>query len=613
MAKENALQKQKREAEVGLANAPLKKKIGFFSAILIVIGSVMGAGMFFKAKTVLANSQGSILFSIFCWVLTVFAIILMAMALIEISSARNDNLSLIGWCQTFNSRVIYKACRNFMTYIYVPLSYFFLPIYFIMSIQDGIAALTGSAQIGGNGYDWILTTIIIIAVSAYFIVVCGFSSKIGNIQNWMITSVNFIPVFIAIIVGAIGISQIGGIAGGEAGVNAGLIDTPKYDFVNFIPTSGGLSSAFQSMTPGFGLFIGAGAIFFAYDGFYITAGIQTEMKEPKKTPYALLYGLLAITVVYVTVAVMMSFSSTDGSPFGMKWIFEKNNILWLYAVFQILIGVGVLSILNSFGMWTPRFFEDLMKANELPFSTKYVNKLDSHHPKVGIIYNLIISIPFIIIFCIIGALGYVNSGGYYASDYGDAITRLYSFADLIATWSSVGAFTFILFPIIGALNNRRTHIVHVEKTKTLVPSAIGCIILITPTIFMTYFVSVADLFLLFRINVPTDPVEYQSYIVDTLVPRIMIVVVLILYLLGTFLPTYIEDRIMIKKYGSVENGEGHKLEEVAKMKDLPLEDVIFDNLKTTKRFTLNKWEQKVLKKSVLSEKEIQHIIDTNFE
>lgn len=65
MTKENALQKQKREAENNFANAPLKKKISFFSSIIIVIGAVMGAGMFFKAKTVLENSQGSILFSVF--------------------------------------------------------------------------------------------------------------------------------------------------------------------------------------------------------------------------------------------------------------------------------------------------------------------------------------------------------------------------------------------------------------------------------------------------------------------------------------------------------------------------------------------------------------------
>ena len=631
MASENALQKQKRESEVGLANAPLKKKISFFSAIIIVIGSVMGAGMFFKAGSVLKSSQGSILFSIFCWLIAVVAVILMTLALIEIASARNDNLSIIGWCQTFNSRVIYKACKNFMAYIYIPLSYFFLPLYFIMSIQDGVAALSGgTAYIGGQGYDWVITIVIVMATSVYFTVACGLSSRLGNLQNWVITAFNFVPVFIAVIVGAIGISQIGGVAGGQAGVNAGIISANDigYDFLKFVPTSGGTTAMFQTLTPGFGLFIAIGAIFFAYDGFYVTAGIQTEMKEPKKTPYALVYGLLAITVVYVTVAVVMSFASTDGSPYGMAWIFKTsldgelgvngngwgkglflnmNNPITLYAAFQILIGVGVLSIINAFGMWTPRFVEDLIKANELPLSTKYINKLDSTRPKVGIMYNLIVSIPVIIIFCAIGALGYVNSGGYNVTGYGDALTRLYSFGDLMATWCSVGAFTFILFPIIGALRNRKLHFVHTEQNKMLVPSAIICTMIMAPAIFLTYFVAIADLFMLFNV-----PASEPGYVTDYLVPRIMLVVVLILYLIGTFVPQWIEDGYMKKKFGSVELGEGHKLEAVAEATDQSLSTVIFENLKTTKRFNLNKWEQGVLKKDKLSEKEIQEIIATNY-
>lgn len=638
MASENALQKQKRESEVGLANAPLKKKISFFSAIIIVIGSVMGAGMFFKAGSVLKSSQGSILFSIFCWLIAVVAVILMTLALIEIASARNDNLSIIGWCQTFNSRVIYKACKNFMAYIYIPLSYFFLPLYFIMSIQDGVAALSGgTAYIGGQGYDWIITIVIVMATSVYFTVACGLSSRLGNLQNWVITAFNFVPVFIAVIVGAIGISQIGGVAGGQAGVNAGIISESDigYDFLKFVPTSGGTTAMFQTLSPGFGLFIAIGAIFFAYDGFYVTAGIQTEMKEPKKTPYALVYGLLAITIVYVTVAVVMSFASTDGSPYGMAWIFmtslakdeqgkifdlgvngngwgkglflNMNNPITLYAAFQILIGVGVLSIINAFGMWTPRFVEDLIKANELPLSTKYINKLDSTRPKVGIMYNLIVSIPVIIVFCAIGALGYVNSGGYNVTGYGDALTRLYSFGDLMATWCSVGAFTFILFPIIGALRNRKLHFVHTEQNKMLVPSAIICTMIMAPAIFLTYFVAIADLFMLF--NVPASEPEYVT---DYLVPRIMLVVVLILYLIGTFVPQWIEDGYMKKKFGSVELGEGHKLEAVAEATNQSLTTVIFENLKTTKRFSLNKWEQDVLKKDKLSEKEIQEIIATNY-
>ena len=65
MSSENALQKQAKQATEGLANAPLKKKIGFFSAMMIVVGSCIGAGIFFKAGGVLTNTGNSVVLAMF--------------------------------------------------------------------------------------------------------------------------------------------------------------------------------------------------------------------------------------------------------------------------------------------------------------------------------------------------------------------------------------------------------------------------------------------------------------------------------------------------------------------------------------------------------------------
>ena len=92
----NVMQKNRQDIERSLANAPLSKKIGFFSAMLVVIGSCIGSGIFFKAGNVLSNSQGSIIFAMFTWIFASFGVLCMALALIDITSARNDNLSVIG-------------------------------------------------------------------------------------------------------------------------------------------------------------------------------------------------------------------------------------------------------------------------------------------------------------------------------------------------------------------------------------------------------------------------------------------------------------------------------------------------------------------------------------
>lgn len=578
MSSEKLGNKQKQESN--FANAPTSKKIGFFSAMLVVVGSSVGAGIFFKAGNVLTESQGSIVFAMFCWVLAGFAVIAMALALIEIASARNDNLSIIGWCQTFNSRFTYKACKNFMVYVYLPLTFFFMPLYTIMSIQDGISSLIPDYNGFGTDADWAIMMILTILISVYFIVVNGMSSRMGNIQNWIITSVKFLPLVFAAILGFV-----------ILGIN-GNISTSSYA-AGFNPSTPEASSdvyTFSQLTPGFGMFIAIGGIFFAYDGFYVTAGIQTEMKEPKKTPTAILVGMIVVTVIYLIIALSMSLGAEDGNPFGYQNFLESNGLIGLYAAFQILIGVGVLGIINGFALWSTRFMEDLIKANEVPMSVKLVNKIKEKRADVGIVYNLVLAIPIVFIFCVIGGLGYVDSSGY-GEVYGTGVSKLYSFGDLMATWTSVVAFAFILFSIVGAMKNRKTNNIKVEKNKVFYPMAVASVITMSLPIFMTFFGPIADLFMLFHINIGND---WNAYVSDILVPRIMSVVVLIIFISLMIVPTLIEDYKLKKQYGSVEKGEIAKIEKMANVTGVSLKEKLIESIQMQKRNILNEEEKAIL-------------------
>jgi amino acid transporter len=135
---------------------------------------------------------------------------------------------------------------------------------------------------------------------SYFTIVSGYSSRVGNIQNLGIIAVKFIPLVVAAVIGFVFIG---------VGANSGTPVTPGFK----PPTSPPNSLA--SMTPAFGMFIAMAGIFFAYDGFYITSGLQTEMAEPKKTPIAILLGLSIVTIIYLTIAISMSLNGT-GSFYG---------------------------------------------------------------------------------------------------------------------------------------------------------------------------------------------------------------------------------------------------------------------------------------------------------
>ena len=533
----------KKEKKEGISQASKSKKISFFSAILVVMGSSIGAGIFFKSKSVLDNSQNSLILAIFCWIIAAFSVIAMALALIEISSARNDNLSLIGWTKVFNSRTTFKASKNFMFYIYLPLTYFFMPLYVIMSLQDGIGALVNanmSPYNFGTPVDWLIWTIISIAISVYFIYVSGISSKVGNIQNKIVTYIKFLPLaFVAIM----GFVLVGMNAGGEFSIG---VQKPTADLA-----AGGSLSSFA---PGLGMFLAISAIFFAYDGFYVAAGIQSEMEEPKKTPMAILLGLVFTTVIYLIIAISMSINGGSFSDMldYMETLMPNVGHV-LFGIVNIMIAIGVLGIINGFAMWAPRFTEDLIKEGELPFSIKYKDKLNEHKPKVGIMYSFVITIPIVIVFTLIGALAYIDN---YGTSYGSGMGKLYTFADLMGTWTALFTFGFITAAIYGGIKNRKTKKVQTDQKSYFVPMAIVAVIIVGLALTVTILIPILDLLLIAQLDqAAVEAPEVEGVFVDIIVSRVMLVITLIIFIALSYGTTLIEDRINIKKFGSIEKYE----------------------------------------------------------
>lgn len=97
-------------------------------------------------------------------------------------------------------------------------------------------------------------------------------------------------------------------------------------------------------------------------------------------------------------------------------------------------------------MWCTRYIQDLINEGELPIPAKWFRKCDnSSFPIVGVVFTVVLTVPIVIVFDIIGGLGYFPgkyAGGYDLGDF-NSTAKLYNFADLLATWCAVYAFAFI--------------------------------------------------------------------------------------------------------------------------------------------------------------------------
>jgi amino acid transporter len=101
--------------------------------------------------------------------------------------------------------------------------------------------------------------------------------------------VKFIPLAFAAIIGYVVVGT-GGVPSSVAHVVVDSNSGPR---------------TFNSLTPFLGIMASIPAIFFAYDGFYTTAGIQTEMKDPKKVSMVMTVGLLIVSAIDILISISL--------------------------------------------------------------------------------------------------------------------------------------------------------------------------------------------------------------------------------------------------------------------------------------------------------------------
>ncbi len=488
------------------------KKIGFLSAIVLVITSCIGAGIFFKSGTILNNVHQSLGLAISAWIIAALGVIAMALALMEMCGAcsASGDKGFMEWNRTFNRRWIYYGCKNFMTFVFMPTTFFFMPLYGLQSVLDGIS----SFGVDVSGVPWWSLIMIAFAIDTWFMFMSGFSSRAANIQSWIVTSIKFVPLIVAMIIGFVIFGLNNNVL--PESINTDVTRHPEWTLFG--------------ISPAFGLFTSLSAVFFAYDGFYVACGLNTQMKNPRQVPLALVIGLSLVTVIYLLIATSCIVGSDNGNWFGFKHFFEEKGLGTFYGIVSIMISFGIFGIVNCDAVWAPRFIEELIRDDELfNWAKKYKNRLNPDKPKVGILINYCIFVPICIFFGTIGSLGYIP-GNY--DNVNHEVRKLYAFCDLSSTWNAIIVFTFIVLAIGGALINRHTKRIEIQnKTKTFIPCAIIAIVIISLALFTEFFTPLYNLFAMI-VEINKGRVIDHEYKVGT----ILLVVVLFIYVILMFIP-----------------------------------------------------------------------------
>lgn len=303
----------------------LTRKYGLITAICMVVGTVIGSGVFFKAQNVLNATGGNMPLGIAAWVITGLIMIICS-AQFAVMATKYEKVSGV---------VDYAEATCGRTYAYY-LAWFMVNVYY-----PGMTSVLAwvSARYFGVLFGWSMVGPEVLALSGFFLIASytmnALSPKLAGKFQVSATFIKLIPLVLMAVVGTI----VGTING-----------TLPQNFTEVVTTTVGGSN--QS-----GLFAAIVATVFAYEGWIVATSINAELKNPKKNlPLALIIGAFIVVAIYVLYYIGVAGGASnavlmaEGAPTAFTNVFGNIGGAFL----NICIVISCLGTLNGLMVGTTR-------------------------------------------------------------------------------------------------------------------------------------------------------------------------------------------------------------------------------------------------------------------
>ncbi|WP_414052123.1 APC family permease [Macrococcus animalis] len=312
----------------------LEKTIGFWTAITVVIGTIIGSGVFVKPSVVL-NHAGTSDLAIWAWVVGGILTLAAGLTIAEVGAQIPKTGGLYAYI-----RDIYGPFWGFLTgwmqtVIYGPAIIASLSLFFGILVTNFFELEAGLGIWIGIGA---LTFLVLLNIMG---------TGLGGAMQTFTTICKLIPVFAIIIFGLLW---------GKEGVFA-------QDVTSLIKNKEEINFGRAVL-----------ATLFAYDGWILLTNLTGEMKNPKRNlPLAMLVGLGVVTLAYVliNVAVFRVIPADTLVGLGNTSSAEAAKILFGdfgSKIVNIGVIISIFGCLNGKIMTFPRIPFAMADDQLLPFS-----------------------------------------------------------------------------------------------------------------------------------------------------------------------------------------------------------------------------------------------------
>ena len=328
----------------------LERKYGLFTAICMVVGIVIGSGVFFKAQTILQKTGGDMPLGILAWIIG-GAIMLVCLLTFSFMGQKYERVNglvdyaeatvgrrygyMMGW---FSATIYFPGMTSVLAWVSARYTLVFITSAF-PNFPLTIPASQGGCIVGPE----------CMALTLFYLCMCygmnALSPKLAGKFQTSTTVIKMIP---------LALMAVGGLI---VGLTSGML---QENFVN---------TAQVAATSGNPLFASVCATAFAYEGWIIATSINAEIKDSKKNlPKALVIGGIIIATVYILYYIGVAGGATNQQLIDQGATIAFTNIFGgvLGNVLNLFIVISCLGTTNGLMLACTRCMYSLAARGEGP-------------------------------------------------------------------------------------------------------------------------------------------------------------------------------------------------------------------------------------------------------
>ena len=324
----------------------LTRKYGLVTAICMVVGTVIGSGIFFKAEKVISTTNGDLGMGVLAWIITGVAMVICS-AQFAVMATKYEKVSGV---------VDYAEATCGKRYGYY-LAWFMVNVYY--PCMTSVLAWV-SARYLGDIFGWSLVSSEVMTLAGVFLIgsytLNALSPKLAGKFQISATFIKLIPILLMAIIGT-----IVGLANG----------TLTHNIANKLPE-------YLPGQAGGGLFAAVIATVFAYEGWICATSINAELKDPKKNlPIALVIGSFIVVGCYVLYFIGVNGGAQNSEIFINGSTFAFSNVFGTVGgvILNICIVISCLGTLNGLMLAETRGMYAIAVRNEGP-NPKMFSQID---------------------------------------------------------------------------------------------------------------------------------------------------------------------------------------------------------------------------------------------